>query len=320
MSDSRDTSPLLSIVIPVYKSENTIGKLVRELSALEVEGALEIILVNDGSPDASGSVCRELMKLVSVPITLIEHARNFGEHNAVMSGLRHARGSYVVTMDDDLQNPTKAVVELYDYARSGGWDVVYSRYKIKKHSLWRNAGSYFANSVADVLLSKPKGIYLSSFRCISAFVVSEIAKYNGPFPYVDGIIMQITNKISALEVEHFPRDNGNSGYTLSRLIGLWLNMATGFSLAPLRMATAAGAAMIALGCVAILGVLGFGILGYPGAFPMAVWLGAILLACGAQLIFLGVVGEYVGRTLLLSAGKPQAIIRSVEVSNFGPQR
>jgi undecaprenyl-phosphate 4-deoxy-4-formamido-L-arabinose transferase len=319
MPDSHEARPLLSIVIPIYQSESTIGELVREISALKVDGGLEIILVNDGSPDASGSVCRDLMKIISVPITLIEHARNFGEHNAVMTGYRYARGSYVVTMDDDLQNPPAAAVGLYDYARNGGWDVVYARYKTKQHERWRNAGSYFANAVADSLLPKPKGMYLASFRCISSFVVAEIIKYNGPFPYIDGMISQTTNNISTFEVEHLPRHNGTSGYTLPRLIDLLLNMATGFSLAPLRISVFSGVALIIFGIISVISILAFGIIRSPDQIAIVGLLGVIFIGSGAQMVFLGVVGEYVGRTLLQSAGKPQAVVRSVEVSNFGPE-
>jgi glycosyltransferase involved in cell wall biosynthesis len=124
-------------------------------------GGLEIVLVNDGSPDNSGEVCRDLVRTASVPLVYIEHARNYGEHNAVMTGLRHARGAYDITMDDDLQNPPEEVIRLYDHARLGGWDVVYARYAAKQHEAWRNLGSRFANAVADRLLDKPRGLYLS---------------------------------------------------------------------------------------------------------------------------------------------------------------
>ncbi|MBN8909457.1 MAG: glycosyltransferase family 2 protein, partial [Rhodospirillales bacterium] len=158
----------LSIVIPVYRGAATIGRLVDELSRLKPEGGLEVVLVNDGSPDDSDVACRSLLGTSTIPITYIEHARNYGEHNAVMTGLRHARGAYVITMDDDLQNPPEEVLRLYDHARLGGWDVVYTRYAVKQHEGWRNLGSRFANGVADRLLDKPKGLYLSSFRCMSA--------------------------------------------------------------------------------------------------------------------------------------------------------
>ena len=161
----------LSIVVPVYRGAATVGRLVEALSALRPAGGIEIVLVNDGSPDDSGDVCRALAASATVPLTYLEHARNFGEHNAVMTGLRHARGAYVITMDDDLQNPPEEVLRIYDHARMGGWDVVYTRYAKKEHEGWRNLGSKFANKVADWLLDKPRGLYLSSFRCMSAMVV-----------------------------------------------------------------------------------------------------------------------------------------------------
>ena len=157
-----------------------------------------------------------------------------------MTGLRHASGAYVITMDDDLQNPPEEVVHLYDHARLGNWDVVYTRYDIKQHAGWRNLGSRFANAVADRLLDKPKGLYLSSFRCMSAFVVQSVTRYQGPYPYVDGLIMQVTQRIDSIEVRHLPRIEGRSNYNLARLVRLWLNLATSFSLAPLRLADLCG--------------------------------------------------------------------------------
>src|SRR5271166_2677842 len=216
----------LSIVIPVYRGATTIGRLVEALSALRPAGGLEIVLVNDGSPDNSGEVCQELVHRAKMPLTYIEHARNFGEHNAVMTGLRHARGAYVITMDDDLQNPPEEVARLFDHARTGGWDVVYTRYAVKQHAAWRNIGSRFANKVADWLLDKPRGMYLSSFRCMSSLVVRSVTRYRGPYPYVDGLIMQVTQRIDSIEVAHLPRASGRSNYDLHRLIRLWLNLAT----------------------------------------------------------------------------------------------
>jgi glycosyltransferase involved in cell wall biosynthesis len=195
----------LSIVVPVYRGAATVGALVEALSALTPEGGIEIVLVNDGSPDNSGDVCRALQQSATVPLTYIEHARNFGEHNAVMTGLRHARGAYIITMDDDLQNPPEEVIRLYDHARLGNFDVVYTRYAVKEHEGWRNLGSAFANWVADQLMDKPKGLYLSSFRCMSALAVSEVVKYRGPYPYIDGLLMQVTQRLDSIEVKHFAR-------------------------------------------------------------------------------------------------------------------
>lgn len=300
----------LSIVVPVYRGAGTIGTLVAALSELKPEGGLEIILVNDGSPDHSGEVCRALARSATVPLTYIEHARNFGEHNAVMTGLRRARGAYVINMDDDLQNPPEEVIKLYDHARNGDWDVVYTRYAVKEHAGWRNMGSAFANKVADWLIDKPRGLYLSSFRCMSALVVREVTRYHGPYPYIDGLIMQATQRVDSIEVRHFARAEGRSNYTLKRLLRLWLNLATNFSVVPLRLAVFAGAIM------GVLGVIAAGIViweGLSGETPSgwASTMTVMLLVAGVQFLILGVLGEYVGRAFLSANGKPQGVVRDV---------
>ncbi len=302
----------LSIVVPVYRGAATVGLLVEALSRLSPEGGLEVVLVNDGSPDNSAEVCRALVGTAGVPIVYIEHARNFGEHNAVMTGLRHVSGRFVITMDDDLQNPPEEVVKLYDHARLDGWDVVYTRYARKEHAGWRNLGSQFANGVADLLLDKPRGLYLSSFRCMAAPVVREVTKYQGPYPYVDGLLLQVTQRIDSIEVRHLPRAEGRSNYNLRRLVLLWLNLATSFSLAPLRLATLLGLVMALLGAIGaaatIVEALGSDRVPSGWASTMTV----ILLVAGVQSMILGVLGEYVGRTFLSANGKPQGAIRTVE--------
>jgi undecaprenyl-phosphate 4-deoxy-4-formamido-L-arabinose transferase len=305
----------LSIVVPVYRGAATIGRLVDELSRLAPDGGLEVILVNDGSPDNSDEICRALLDTATIPMTYIEHARNFGEHNAVMTGLRHVRGAYAITMDDDLQNPAEEVVRLFDHARKGKWDVVYTRYSVKRHAGWRNLGSRFANKVADVLLDKPKGLYLSSFRCMGALVVREITHYTGPYPYIDGLIMQVTRRIDSIEVNHLPRIEGRSNYNLARLVRLWLNLATSFSLAPLRLAVFAGAAMAALGAIGAVATIVEALFLDQTPTGWASTMVVLLLVGGVQSMILGVLGEYVGRTFLTANGKPQGAVRMVERSD-----
>ncbi len=301
--------PGLSIVVPVYRGADTIGDLVQALAELRPEGGMEVILVNDGSPDNSAEVCQDLVRAAKLPITYIEHMRNFGEHNAVMTGLRQAAGRFVITMDDDLQNPPDEVIKLYDHARLGGWDVVYTRYASKRHAAWRNIGSQFANRFADIVLDKPKGLYLSSFRCMSALTVQSVTRYVGPYPYIDGLIMQVTQKIDSIEVLHLPRRQGHSNYTLKRLVLLWLNLATSFSLAPLRLATLLGAAMAVLGMVGAVATVTEALTSREIPSGWASTMTVILLLSGVQSMILGILGEYVGRTFLSANGKPQAAVR-----------
>jgi len=301
----------LSVVVPVYRGSATIGALVEAVGALAVEGGIEIVLVNDGSPDDSLDACRRAASQARVPVTVIDHARNFGEHNAVMTGLRHARGDYVITMDDDLQNPPEEVGRLYHYAKKSGLDVVYTKYRDKEHAAWRNLGSRFTNRMADFLVDKPRGLYLSSFRCMSAFVVEQVSRYEGPFPYIDGLIMQVTQSIGTLEVKHLPRADGRSNYTLRRLIRVWLNMAINFSVMPLRLATFLGFAFSALGLLGVIFVVVEALLGEtPQGWASAIV--AVLLLSGTQLLILGIAGEYVGRLYLMAAKKPQSVLRGVE--------
>jgi len=300
----------LSIVVPVYNGAGSIGELVEALEALEIAGGHEIILVNDCSPDASLFECRRLQARARVPITVIDLARNFGEHNAVMAGLREARGAHIITMDDDLQNPPSEVLRLLGYAQKSGKDVVYTYYATKQHAAWRNFGSWFANRVADFVLDKPKGLYLSSFRCMSAFVVRNVIVYEGPFPYIDGLILQATQSIGTLEVEHLPRHAGRSNYTLKRLVRLWLSMALNFSVMPLRFATFTGFGMSVLGLFSVIWVVGEALLSEtpPGWASLTA---ATLLLLGVQLIMLGIIGEYLGRLYLTANRKPQSVVREI---------
>ncbi|WP_044562246.1 glycosyltransferase family 2 protein [Azospirillum sp. B4] len=309
----------LSIVIPVYNGARTVGTLVAALSDLVIPGGHEIILVDDGSADDSRSVCEGLARIATrVPVTFARLSRNFGEHNAVMAGLGLARGAYIITMDDDLQNPPEEVVHLFRHACDGGHDVVYTYYEHKRHSLFRNLGSAFANRTAALLLGLPPGLYLSTFRCLSAFAAREVCRYTGPFPYVDGLVLQVTRSIGRLRVAHLPRAEGRSNYTLRRLVRLWLSIALNFSTLPLRLSaflgigTMAGGALLGGGLLVRSLVLDTPVAGGAGL------LAALLLTSGLSLTMLGVVGEYAGRTFQTVSARPQYAIRAVVGSRNEP--
>lgn len=300
----------LSIVIPVYNGASSIAELVGGLEDLPIAGGHEIILVNDGSADDSLAVCQALIKKARVPLTFINLARNYGEHNAVITGLRFAGGKHIITMDDDLQNPPEEVQRLLSFAQRSGKEVVYTYYDDKHHPAWRNLASRFTNRIADFVLDKPPGLYMSSFRCMTAFVASEITRYKGPFPYIDGLILQVTDDIARLLVRHLPRATGTSNYTMRRLLRLWMNMFVNFSVMPLRISTMTGFALSALGAVGVAMAVGEALLSSPPP-GWASLMAAVLLLSGVQLMILGIVGEYLGRLYLTVNLKPQSVIKEV---------
>lgn len=309
-------SPALSFVIPLYCSAGTIGRVVQEIEGLEIEGGHEIILVNDGSEDATGEVCRALLREARVPMTLVEHARNFGEHNAVLTGWRHARGTHIVNLDDDGQNPPAEAVRLWRHALASGLDVVFGHYEVKEHAAWRNWGSWFTNRMTDWALDKPPGFYLSSFRCVSAFVARAVVGYAGPFPYLDGLLLQVTQRIGSIAVRHEPRQDGASTYTFRRLVRLWLSAWINFSVLPLRVATVAGF------FIALAGVLALATVGWlwwqergPG-YGFGWLMAGMLIFSGTQLVLLGLIGEYIGRMFLAVNQRPQSVVREVRRSGF----
>jgi glycosyltransferase involved in cell wall biosynthesis len=229
-----------------------------------------------------------------------------------MAGLSRARGAYAITMDDDLQNPPSEVKRLYEYARDGGYDAVYTYYEEKKHAAWRNIGSRFTNWCADHLIDKPKGLYLSSFRCISGFVRQHItAGYEGPYPYVDGLIFQVTQNVGRLQVAHLPRIEGRSNYTIARLFRLWLSMFLNFSVIPLHFTTMFGIAFGFLGALAAVIVVVEAISSHKPPQGWASLMVAVLVLAGVQLIVVGLIGEYLGRMFLATNRKPQYLIREV---------
>lgn len=304
-----EANPALSFVIPLYFSAQTIRPLVKEIEGLDVPGGHEIILVNDGSRDATEAVCRELVREARIPVTLVNHARNYGEHNSVLTGWRHATGGFIVNLDDDGQNPPAEALRLWEKARADQLDVTYGHYASKRHAWWRNLGSRFTNRLADCILDKPRGLYLSSFRCVSAFAARQVVQNAGPFPYIDGLLLQVTQRIGALEVRHASRTAGRSGYTFRRLVRLWLSTFINFSVIPLRIATVLG--MVLGFC----GLLGIGVVIYwrvteqGPAFGWGSLMAALLLFSGVQLVLLGVIGEYLGRMFLTINQRPQSVVR-----------
>ncbi len=302
---------LVSFVIPCYRSEKTIEGVINEIN--ETMAGLpdykhEIILVNDSSPDDTFGVIRDLCEKNN-NITGIDFARNFGQHSALMAGLRETNGDFVVCLDDDGQTPADEVGKLLNALEEGA-DAVYARYAHKKHNLFRNFGTFMNEKMAQYLLGKPRELFVSSYFAVRRFVVEDMIRYENAYPYVIGLVLRATKRIVNVDVNHRSREVGSSGYTFKKLMNLWINGFTAFSVKPLRIATAIGS-MCAVGGF-IYGIYTivkkFVIPDVPSGFSAL--MSAMVFIGGMLMLMLGMIGEYIGRIYLSMNNSPQYVIRT----------
>lgn len=302
----------VSVVIPVYNAEKSIAPLCAEIVATLTCRSLQVVLVNDGSRDLSHDVCLGLCDHYPGVVTYLRLSKNFGEHNAVMAGLKVARGDYTLILDDDFQNPPSQAPRLLAHCVAEGFDAVYGAFIEKRHSPWRNLGSRVNGYMSHWLLGKPDGLYLSSFKCLNRFLREKVVEYTGPWPYLDGLILRSTDRVGQVAVEHHERKGGVSGYTPAKLLSLWLSMFASFSPAPARLTAAAGLAT---------SLAGFGAL----AAGLAMWSGLWMLgglACllgGAVLAAAGLAAEYAARALMELNGAPQYVVREHHGAGRAPE-
>jgi len=303
---------MISIIIPVFNSENTIETLVNNITkVLEDDYQFEVLLINDSSEDDSEKKCKQLVEKY-LNVSLFSLSKNVGEHNAIMAGLNKCSGDYAVIMSDDLQHSTSALLELVKYGikEKDNFDVVYTYYNKKQYGFFKNIGSKFNDIVASFLLTKPKHLYLSSFKFINRFLITEITKYQSPFVYIDGLILGTTNKIGRIKVEHNQRIHGKSGYTLIKMLQLWSNMSTSFSIFPLRLSLLMGSILSFIGFILAIIFLVERLIDDTFPSGLASIFVAVTIFSGAILISVGLVGEYVGRVLISLNKKPQFVIRN----------
>lgn len=303
-------SQLISFVIPCYRSEQTLKGVVEEIvGAMAALSAYdyEIILVNDCSPDDTLSVIRTLCAENS-KIKGVHLARNFGQHAALMAGFHHVKGDITVCLDDDGQTPADEVGKLIA-GLEAGYDVVYAKYAHKKHSWFRNLGSKFNELMTRFMLGKPKSLYISSYFAARRFVIEEAKRYQNAYPYVIGLVLRTTKNIGNVEVAHREREIGTSGYTLGKLIHLWINGFTSFSVKPLRIATMLGAVCALFGfAYAIYTVIKkFVNPAVPVGFSSL--MSALMLIGGMLMLMLGLIGEYIGRIYVCMNNAPQYVVK-----------
>lgn len=300
----------VSFVIPCYRSEHTIRGVVAEIEEKMRELAkyeYDIFLINDCSPDQTLQVIRSLCE-EHENVKGVDFARNFGQHAALMAGLRHSDGDYVVCLDDDGQTPADEVDRLLDKLEEG-YDAVYAKYEHKQHSAFRNMGSRVNEYMTRVMLGKPKELYVSSYFAVKRFVVEDMIRYENSYPYVIGLVLRATGNIVNVTVNHRERRQGTSGYNLRKLIGLWFNGFTAFSVKPLRIATAIGGASALLGFLYGIYTVVKRLINPAVPMGFSSTMAALVFFGGMIMLMLGLIGEYIGRIYISLNNSPQYVIR-----------
>lgn len=300
----------ISFVIPCYRSEHTLPHVIAEIEQKMKEMSqyeYDVFLINDCSPDNTLQVVRELCE-THENIKGISFAKNFGQHAALMAGLRHSDGDYVVCLDDDGQTPADEVDKLICKLEEG-YDAVYAKYDHKQHSAFRNLGSKVNELMTRILLEKPKDLYISSYFAVRRFVVEDMIRYGNSYPYVIGLVLRATKNITNVSVNHREREEGTSGYTLKKLLSLWFNGFTAFSVKPLRIATAIGCGCAGVGFLYGLYTIVKRLLNPAVPMGFSALMSATVFFGGMIMILLGMIGEYIGRIYISLNNSPQYVIR-----------
>ena len=303
---------MLSFVIPCYNSAKTILTVVNEVRQTmegRKEFTFEIILVNDNSTDETFSVIKQAA-LKDGRLTAIDLAKNFGQHSALMAGYSQATGDYIVSLDDDGQTPANEVFRLIDKLENG-FDVVFASYPQKKHSFFRNLGSRINDMMAHHLIGKPKGLYLSSYFVARRFVIEELKRYTNAYPYVSGLLLRSTNRLANVSVNHRDREIGTSGYTLKKLLALWMNGFTAFSVKPLRIASLLGVIFAGIGFLYGIWIIISKLFIRTAPIGYSSLMAVLLFIGGTLMLILGMLGEYVGRMYISINRAPQYVIREL---------
>ena len=304
---------LVSFVIPCYNSTNTIATVLEEITetmtSVLSQYDYEIILVNDCSPD--GTTYDEICRLAEEDkyIRGVNLSRNFGQPSAVMAGLNYAKGDYVVCGDDDGQTPFCMLPQFFQ-KMDEGYDVVEARYATReKRSPIRNIGTKMNDAMACWLIGKPKGIQLTSFWLVRRYVVNEVIRYSNSYPYIGGLLLRATRNICNVDVEGRDRLEGHSGYDIKRLLLLWLNGFTSFSIKPLRIVTLLGMMVSVVGFVMAIFTIVRKLLNPMIDAGYSSTIAIILFMFGVLFVILGMLGEYIGRINIASNNAPTYVVR-----------
>ena len=305
----------LSFVIPCYKSQKTVGAVIdeiREMVNKEAKYDYEIILVNDGSPDDVWSVIIEYANQDD-HILGVNLAKNFGQHSAVLAGYNYCTGDYVISLDDDGQTPAGEVPRLLNELEKG-YDVVYAKYDEMHQKAFRRWGSDFARRMSDYIFGV-QGYYTGSFFVARKFIIDEIIRYKNCYPYLGGLVLRTTRNIGYVSVQHNDRLEGQSGYSLRKLVSLWFNGFTAFSVKPLEISAYIGFLFAIIGfiytIIIIIRRLFVPELAALIPYGWSSQTSILLIIGGLILVNMGLMGEYIGRIYICINNSPQFVVKEV---------
>jgi len=297
-----------TVLVPVYRGEGNLPELYQRLKKVfeSIEGSYEILFVEDCGGDRSWDLIRSLAQ-ADPHVRGIRHARNFGQHNALLTGIRTARGEVIITMDDDLQHPPEYIPTLLDKLNEG-FDVVYGTPQKEQQTIWRNFASRWIKLVMQITMGIQIGRKISAFRAFRTHLRGAFADFNSPYVCVDVLLSWATTSFESIPVPFSHRLRGKSGYTFRRLLAHTLNMLTGFSTAPLRLATILGFSFTLFGVGVLAYVVGRYLLEGKTVAGFPFLASIIAIFGGVQLFTLGILGEYLARLFIRSMGKPVSVV------------
>ncbi len=300
----------ISIVIPCYNTTPIIYEMIEEIKkAMKLINVkeYELILVNDCSPNPDTITMLKDIVQANDFVKLIDLAKNTGQANAQVAALNYVSGQYIINMDDDMQTHPKNIPYLYDKIKEG-YDLVLGKYKKKRHSVFRNFLTKADDKFEKIFINKPEDINFTSFWITQRYITDEIKKYKNPYSFMEGLFIRSAGKICNVEIEHFDRQEGTSGYNFKKLVKLWSNF-TGFTILPLRIADAIGGITALLGIIFMIKIIINKIQDPSMPMGYASTMSVILLFFGVTISLIGIVGEYIGRIFMSINGTPQYIIK-----------
>lgn len=320
MKMEENNNKKLSFIIPCYGSEKTVGIVIEEIDKVVSQNSrydYEVVAVNDHSPDNVWQVLKNIAQN-NPKVKLINLAKNMNRPGALMAGMSKTTGDYIILMDDDGQCPMESLWKLIEPLENGH-DVSIARYPTYKQSKFKSFGTIINRKMTEIVMEKPKDLSFTNFSALKRYIVEEITKYKNPYPYLTGLLLRTTSDIVNVEMEERERITGSTNFTFKKMLNLWINGFTAFSIKPLRISTIVGIITAALGFIYGIYIIIHKLVvhttvlqGYSSLMAVMLFIGGIIM------MMLGMIGEYIGRIYISINNSPQYVIKeTINIKNKG---